>query len=580
MVPRVRRRSVLSRRFLLLLLGFIALQLTQLALGVYNASRVGRQGEIIELVAEARFQTWALIETARVAADNGPAAKAGRRALAMALVEYGERLRQMDDVLARNADFDYTPFSSTVRFNWWSPLEPLLQQVVKGPPPQARSAFAQYTALAPEQVDRFSRIIRVVEAQGTQAATRLSIAQSILVVLSLILVGVGMAMVHYSIVRPLRRFIEVTRAIADGAFDRSVQADSQDEIGELARNFNRMAGAIGDKTQRLRALNEVALVVTSSLSLNKILDRIMMYGMPLCGAHGVCIAFYDQTEKRFHSWVTRGLSDQFLAGITFPPGGMADAAMRGEEYVVSNGLHGTQYPLSAQAREEGIRSIICLPLASGEHRLGVIFFYRSDRDHFDVEEIELIRTFSSLAAHAIGNASVHARTVDLAQTDGLTGLFNRRRFDQRLHDEVVRAQRTQKTFAILLFDLDRFKPVNDTYGHLVGDTVLRATAAVLKREVRDIDMAARIGGEEFMVLLPETGAEAAHQVAERIREAIAAEPISLEDGTTLRVTASVGVAIFPRDATAELLLVEKADRALYMAKRDGRNRTVVYAEQV
>jgi diguanylate cyclase (GGDEF)-like protein len=255
---------------------------------------------------------------------------------------------------------------------------------------------------------------------------------------------------------------------------------------------------------------------------------------------------------------------------------MANAAMHGEEYVIASSLFGSKYALPVGAREEGIRSIICMPLESEDHRLGVILFYRGDDDRVDVEQIELIRTFARLAAHAIRNASAYARTVDMAQTDGLTGLYNRRKFEQRLHEEVTRAVRTQKPVAVVMFDLDHFKRINDVHGHGAGDLVLLAVARVLQRAVRDIDLAARIGGEEFLLLLPETDAEAALRAAERVREAIAAEAIALANGEVLHVTTSAGVAVYPRHATSEFQFVERADRALYVAKRQGRNRSIVY----
>ncbi len=395
---------------------------------------------------------------------------------------------------------------------------------------------------------------------------------------SLLLAVLGVRLLRASMIRPLRDVTDVARAIADGAYDRRVERHASDELGELARTLNRMAAAFGDKTDRLRALNEVALVVTSSLSLDDILGQIMLYGLPLGGAQGISIAFYDGAGRRFHNRVTRGLPEGMAADLLFPPAGMAEDVMRRDEYLICNDRPGTVYPLSPVARAEGIRSIICLPLASDRQRLGVIYFFRCDRDDFEFEEIELIQTFSRLATHAIQNAHLHATTVDLAETDVLTGLPNRRKLEQRLREELQRAQRMRHSLALLLLDVDHFKDFNDRHGHAVGDVVLKTLALVFKREVREIDLVARSGGEEFTFVLPGTdGAEALH-AAERIRMAVAEEGVVLGNAERLSVTVSVGVACYPQSADSVEAVMTCADRALYAAKHAGRDRSVLYSE--
>jgi two-component system cell cycle response regulator len=161
----------------------------------------------------------------------------------------------------------------------------------------------------------------------------------------------------------------------------------------------------------------------------------------------------------------------------------------------------------------------------------------------------------------------------LAQTDPLTDALNRRALTERLNAELERARRYDSMVTLLMIDLDHFKRINDTYGHLVGDDVLMALAALLQHEVRSVDLVARYGGEEFVIVLPETREEGAVAFAERIRERIEAHPFSMADGPTLQVTASIGVATFPapRVATVEDLFT-RADQALYRAKAEGRNR--------
>jgi diguanylate cyclase (GGDEF)-like protein len=159
---------------------------------------------------------------------------------------------------------------------------------------------------------------------------------------------------------------------------------------------------------------------------------------------------------------------------------------------------------------------------------------------------------------------------EAAFTDHLTGLANRRRFERQLEREVTRTVRYGHPFCLLIIDIDNFKAVNDTFGHDSGDETLRFLGRMLQEETRGIDLAARLGGEEFAVILPETNLEGGYEVAERLREAVA----SLNIPEVGHITASFGVAAFPTCASAGSILIHAADAAMYEAKRGGRNRVV------
>jgi diguanylate cyclase (GGDEF)-like protein len=163
----------------------------------------------------------------------------------------------------------------------------------------------------------------------------------------------------------------------------------------------------------------------------------------------------------------------------------------------------------------------------------------------------------------------------LATTDGLTGLNNHRTFQELLAGELERSQRYQRPFSVLLMDIDHFKSFNDTYGHPVGDLVLKEIAACITRSIRRNDIPARYGGEEFAVILPENNAEGATISAERIRRTIEQHRIHSAD-RELQVTVSVGCASFPTHATETTSLVSSADKALYYSKEHGRNRVTLF----
>ncbi|HJU73061.1 MAG TPA: diguanylate cyclase [Gemmatimonadaceae bacterium] len=246
-------------------------------------------------------------------------------------------------------------------------------------------------------------------------------------------------------------------------------------------------------------------------------------------------------------------------------------------------------PLYAEVRErwrrEGTavttRSVVALPFALDATQAGVFFLRRSLHEPpLTPGDVEFADTVIKAAVSSIQRAKLiettmadNRRLEQLAATDPLTDVLNRRALTDRLLGEMERVRRYETTVSILLIDLDFFKRVNDTHGHLVGDDVLTEVAELLQRAVRAVDVVARFGGEEFVIVLPETGAVGAHSFAERIRELVEAQTfVQAADGTGLRITASIGVATFPSPGLQSVEdLLAKADQALYRAKAEGRN---------
>ena len=195
---------------------------------------------------------------------------------------------------------------------------------------------------------------------------------------------------------------------------------------------------------------------------------------------------------------------------------------------------------------------------------------------FDAETRKLAEWVAAQAGIALENARLHEEVRRQATTDELTNLVNRRRFIEALETELERAKMFDSPLSVVLADLDDFKRINDDYGHHGGDRALKSFGQLLRAQVRDFDVAARLGGEEFAILLPQTTAEAAAVVAARTRDTLAASPIAVSEDATVRLTASFGIAeSSPVQTTDELL--RRADNALYAAKRAGKNRYVVDA---
>jgi diguanylate cyclase (GGDEF)-like protein len=227
-----------------------------------------------------------------------------------------------------------------------------------------------------------------------------------------------------------------------------------------------------------------------------------------------------------------------------------------------------------KANLTGMQSLLVLPLVVREIAIGTLALAAKRPDAFGSAVRPTLCALANQLAVALSNAASVRRLEELATTDGLTGCFNKRHFHDELTARLTAAERFGRQLSLLVVDLDHFKTVNDTYGHATGDTVLRELGTLLRRLGRETDVVARFGGEEFCVLCEETDARGAFQLAERARAELAATEISTELGA-LRVTCSIGVATFPEHARDKQELFEAADRALYSAKRDGRNRVYV-----
>ena len=221
----------------------------------------------------------------------------------------------------------------------------------------------------------------------------------------------------------------------------------------------------------------------------------------------------------------------------------------------------------------GMLSDMAIPLRSHGPVIGVFRVASRRRHAYEPEEFEVLQRLADLMAVAVENQRLLQATRRMAEVDGLTGVCNHRHFKMLLGREVERSRTTSQPLALLMADVDHFKRVNDAHGHPTGDAVLRHVASTLSRRLRRSDVLARYGGEEFAVLLPGTDAGAAAKLAEDLRAEVEREPARLAlPQPPLSVTLSLGVAAMPDDADDEARLLDAADRALYQAKKDGRNR--------
>jgi diguanylate cyclase (GGDEF)-like protein len=213
-------------------------------------------------------------------------------------------------------------------------------------------------------------------------------------------------------------------------------------------------------------------------------------------------------------------------------------------------------------------SRMCIPLISFGQTLGVLVLDSARTGSFSVSEIQSLESVADICATAVQNAHYVERVKQLAYLDGLTGIFNRRFFELRIEEELERARRFSSGMAVIMVDIDQFKRLNDEFGHLLGDEVLRQVSSIFSQQLRKIDVVCRYGGEEFAILLSQTTHEHAMGVAEKLRRMIDTWQFP---GVPRPVTISAGVATTPEHGTTRDELVKSADAGLYAAKQAGRN---------
>jgi diguanylate cyclase (GGDEF)-like protein len=254
----------------------------------------------------------------------------------------------------------------------------------------------------------------------------------------------------------------------------------------------------------------------------------------------------------------KGWAKPRLNGLTY-------AVANSGELVVVEDLK--SHPLFTNGSTDWAGSIVGLPLNAGDAVLGVMNVARSTVGGFSASELQMLKMLSDQAALAISNASLHQMVSHQAYSDTLTGLPNRRALDERLEEEIQSARKNSYSFAVIMMDLDGFKAVNDTYGHLVGDDVLRLVFNSMARGVRNTDFLARYGGDELTLILSQCDMSSAQIVSEKIIEGMKKIKFKLPDGKRLKLGISGGIAIFPVNARNGPDLLRAADAALYKAKR-------------
>jgi len=339
------------------------------------------------------------------------------------------------------------------------------------------------------------------------------------------------------------------------------------------RNARLHEGLLHRATQ-LSTLYEVGSALASVLNVDRLLSLIVDSVVRVTGAQICSLMLLDQEKRFLRIRVAKGLPDEVVKRIVAPVGeGISGhVAATGEPLLVEDIENHPLFKRKSNKKYSS-RSLLTVPLKIKGEVIGVLNVNNKQRSEvFTADDQNLLTLFASHAAITIENANLYEHLEQLATTDGLTGLFVHRHFQEQMTNEMNRAKRFRRPLSVCMMDIDHFKLVNDTHGHQTGDMVLREVADLLKaRGGRDEDILGRYGGEEFILALVETPKEAALSVGDRIRRTIAQHEFK-RGAETLPISISVGVASYPEDADLRQDLIGRADEALYYAKEAGRNR--------
>jgi len=320
------------------------------------------------------------------------------------------------------------------------------------------------------------------------------------------------------------------------------------------------------RATQLEAINAIARQSTAVLELNELMEKVCQVIVQSFEVDHVSILLKEEGKLALRAHFGR-LTPMMPLGATLPPGsGLSGRALMTGKTVVENDLAaviGYVVGLKESASE------MCIPLIAFGESLGVLVLDSSSSGAFRTEDVQTLESVADMCATAIQNAHYFERVRQMAYLDGLTGIFNRRFFELRIMQEIERANRYDLVLSVIMVDIDHFKRINDEFGHLLGDEVLKQISRLFEQHLRKPDVLCRFGGEEFALLLPETTGERALAVADKLRQIVSSYPFP---GIPRPVTFSAGVADFPRHGRTRDEMVQAADAALYAAKQAGRDR--------
>lgn len=342
----------------------------------------------------------------------------------------------------------------------------------------------------------------------------------------------------------------------------------------LAIVKNRALETARRRSEELGALRATIADITSELEIEKLLQTILERAVKLLNADGGDFCVFDENEQALRVVALSNMDNKYLNTlINLNEGGAGKAASEKKTIFIED--YSNWESKLKTFEEANLRSAMVSPLMIGDRLMGTVgMFHTTSTKTFSENDRHLLSLFAQHASIALDNAMLFEKIQELARIDEITGLLNRRSFMERAEYEINRARRLNHSLALAMIDIDNFKHINDTFGHQSGDEVLKEVSRILRENIRNIDIIGRYGGDETVVLMPETTAESALNAMQRLRQILSDHNFK-DHGQDFRITASIGLAAYPQASSSLEEMMSAADEAMYRAKKNGKNQVCI-----
>ena len=372
-------------------------------------------------------------------------------------------------------------------------------------------------------------------------------------------------------------FIQGKQALEKDEFDSRFGSQKKEfeSFKQEAEKLKKENIQIEKQLRQIEHLYDVIKEAGSTLNVQEMIELTKEFTERMFDLPHFIIAVLSNDGKKYEIRITSGCDEALFRSfdIDLESNGLAGLLGREKRPIYIPSVN--QDDRFTKLKLLGIQSFIFLPFLVQDRVIGFLCSYSPSENFLDQEKYSNFQVFCNQISIGLQKSLLYEKVQKLSITDGLTKLYSHRYFKQRLEEELILANRYSSQLSLLILDIDHFKHYNDTYGHVAGDSVLMEVAKILKDQSDITHLVARYGGEEMVLIAPETTKEQGIELAEKIRKAVESNPFAVGRETT-NVTVSIGVATYPQDAQISLDLISKSDKALYEAKNRGRNRIVAY----